>query len=51
MLLGIFAAVLTFGLTALSYGLWQVFTGRRSKKVIYFIILLAGALWLLALVM
>ena len=50
MLLGVFAAVLTVGLTALGYGLWQMFTGRRSKRVIYFLVALAGALWLLAFV-
>ena len=50
MLLGIFTAVLTVGLTAFSYGLWQMFTARRSKRVIYFLVALAGALWLLAFV-
>ncbi|CAN5758628.1 hypothetical protein BH20VER1_BH20VER1_04140 [soil metagenome] len=48
MLLAIFGAVLTFGLTALGYGLWQIFTGRRSKRVIYFVIALAASLLLLA---
>ena len=51
MVLAIFAAVLTLGLTALGYGLWQMFTGRRSKRVIYFAVGLAGLLVLLALVL
>ncbi len=49
MLLAIFGAVLVLGVTALGYGLWQVFTGRRSKRVIYFVVGLAGLLVLLAL--
>jgi hypothetical protein len=49
MVLAIFGTVLTFGLTALGYGLWQVITGRRSKRVIYFAIAVAGFLLLLAL--
>jgi hypothetical protein len=51
MILAIFGAVLAFGLTALGYGLWQMFTGRRSKRVIYFAIALAGFLLLLAFVL
>ncbi|CAN5468883.1 hypothetical protein BH18VER1_BH18VER1_14270 [soil metagenome] len=49
--LAIFGAVLAFGLTALGYGVWQMFTGRRSKRVIYFAVALAGLLLLLAYVM
>jgi hypothetical protein len=49
MVLAIFGGVLTFGLTALGYGLWQVITGRRSKRVIYFAIAVAGFLLLLGL--
>jgi hypothetical protein len=49
--LAIFGAVLAFGLTALGYGLWQMFTGRRSKRVIYFAIALAAFLVLLACVL
>ena len=48
MILAIFGAVLTFGLTALGYGFWQMFTGRRSKRVIYFVIALVGLLLVLA---
>ncbi len=48
MILAIFGAVLTFGLTALGYGLWQMFTGRRSKRVIYFVVAVAAFLLLLA---
>ena len=51
MLLAIFGAVLAFGLTALGYGLWQMITGRRSKRVIYFVVALAGLLLLLAYVL
>ena len=49
MLLAIFGAVVAFGLTALGYGVWQMVTGRRSKRVIYFAVALAGLLLLLAL--
>ncbi len=48
MLLAIFGAVLAFGLTAFGYGLYQMFTGRRSKRVIYFAVALAALLVLLA---
>ncbi len=51
MILAIFGAVLAFGLTALGYGLWQMFTGRRSKRVIYFAVAIAALLVLLALVL
>ena len=47
-ILGIFGVMLTFGLTALGYGLYQIFTGRRSKRVIYFAVGLAALLLLLA---
>ena len=50
-LLAIFGAVLAFGLTALGYGLWQMFTGRRSKRVIYFVVAIAALLVLMALVL
>jgi MFS family permease len=33
--LGIFAVVLAFGLTSLCYGVWQVRTGKRSKRVAF----------------
>jgi hypothetical protein len=51
MILAIFGAVMAFGLTALGYGLWQMFTGRRSKRVIYFAVAIAALLLLLALVL
>ena len=51
MVLAIFGAVLAFGLTAFGYGLFQMFTGRRSKRVIYFVVALAGLLLLLAFVL
>ena len=47
MVLAIFGAVLAFGLTALGYGLWQMFTGRRSKRVIYFAVAIAALVLLL----
>jgi hypothetical protein len=47
-ILAVFGAVIAFGLTALSYGLWQIVTGRRSKRVIYFAVALAALLMLLA---
>lgn len=34
MILGIFAAVTAFGLTALSYGIWQMKTGKRDARVV-----------------
>ena len=48
MVLAIFGGVLAFGLTALGYGIWQMVTGRRSKRVIYFVVALAALLALLA---
>ena len=51
MVLAIFAAVLAFGLTALGYGLWQIFTARRSKRAIYVMVALAALLMLLACVL
>ena len=51
MVLAILGTVLAFGLTALGYGLWQMFTGRRSKRVIYFAMALVGLLVLLAYVL
>ncbi len=51
MILVIFGAVLTFGLTAFGYGLYQMLTGRRSKRVIYFVVALAALLLLLAYVL
>jgi hypothetical protein len=36
LVLVILGAAEVFGVTALAYGLWQMFTGRRSKWVIYF---------------
>lgn len=47
--LGIFGIVFTFGVTALVYGLWQVKTGRRSKKVVYFAVGLVVVVGLMAL--
>ncbi len=47
MVLAIFGGVLAFGLTALGYGLWQMITGRRSKRVIRFAVALAIILLLL----
>ena len=51
MVLAIFAGVLAFGVTALGYGLYQMITGRRSKRVIYFVVALAALLFVLALVL
>lgn len=47
-ILGIFGIVLTFGVTATLYGLWQVKTGPRDKRVIWFIAGLAILLYLVA---
>ena len=51
MVLAIFGGVLAFGLTAFGYGIWQMVTGRRSKRVIYFVVALAALLALLAYVL
>jgi hypothetical protein len=49
--LGIFGIVFTFGVTTLLYGLWQVKTGGRSKRVIYFAVGLVAVLVVIALAM
>lgn len=36
LILGLFGLVLTFGLTSLVSGLWQITTGRRNKWILYF---------------
>jgi len=46
--LGIMGLVATFGTTAMLYGVWQIATGRRDKRAIYFIAGLAIVLWLIA---
>lgn len=48
--LSVFGTVLTFGVTTMLHGLWQVRTGRRSKRVIYSIIGLAGVLIFIGLI-
>ena len=45
--LGIMGAVLIFGVTALLYGLWQIKSGGRDKRVIFFIVGLAALLGLI----
>jgi uncharacterized paraquat-inducible protein A len=47
-ILGIMGLVLTFGLIVLFYGLWQVSTGRRNRRVIAFVIFLFAVVCLLA---
>jgi hypothetical protein len=37
-ILGIFGVVASFGVTAMLYGVWQIQTGQRSKKIIYFML-------------
>ncbi len=46
LVMGMFAIVLAFGLTALCYGIWQVRTGKRDRRVVFGIL----ALWLVLLV-
>jgi hypothetical protein len=48
LVLGVLGAVFVFGATALAYGIWQIRTGQRSKKVIYFIVGLAAAMFFTA---
>lgn len=50
MVLGIFSAVMAFSLTTLFYGLWQVVTGKRDKRIAYFMIGVFNLLMLVALV-
>jgi hypothetical protein len=40
--------VAAFGVTSLMYGLYQIATGRRNKKVVYFMLGLFGLLLLVA---
>lgn len=40
LVLGVLLVVELFGVTTMCYGLWQVVTGRRSKRVIYFAVVL-----------
>ena len=47
-ILGILGTVALFGVTAAAYGLWQIKTGRRNRKVVYFVVGLAGLLYLIA---
>jgi hypothetical protein len=46
--LGIFGIVATLGVTIMLYGLWQIKTGRRDKRVIYFVVGLFAVLGLIA---
>jgi hypothetical protein len=48
LVLGIMGAVFIFGATALIYGIWQMRTGRRNRKVVYFVVGLASVLFLIA---
>lgn len=47
--LAILATVEIVGLTAICYGLWQILTGHRNRRVIYFFLGLVLLLWALAL--
>ncbi len=49
LILGLLGLIEVFGFTVLVYGAWQIVTGRRSKWVIYFTIVLAAVLLLLTL--
>jgi hypothetical protein len=46
--LGILAIVTAFGVMTLLYGLFQIRTGQRDKKVIYALCGLAVLLWLIS---
>lgn len=48
LVLGLLGAVFVFGASALAYGIWQIRTGQRSKKVICFIVGLAAAMYFIA---
>jgi hypothetical protein len=40
LVMGMFAIVLAFGLTALCYGIWQVQTGGRDRRMVFGILAL-----------
>lgn len=46
--LTVFAALLAFGITALLYGIWQIKTGRRNKKVVSAMTAIVSLLMMLA---
>jgi len=48
MVWAVLAAVLVFGMTATSYGGWQVATGKRSRKVVFAMLGIFSGLCLLA---
>ena len=48
LVLAIMGAVFVFGATALVYGIWQMRTGRRNRKVVYFVVGLASVLFVIA---
>lgn len=48
MVLSVLIAVFTFGATALGYGIWQMRTGRRSKKPLYIMLPIFVGLMLVA---
>jgi hypothetical protein len=48
LVLGVLGAVFVFGVTALAYGIWQIRTGQRNEKVIFFIVGLAAAMYFTA---
>ena len=49
--LGILGLVSALGVTAMIYGPWQFFTGRRDKRVVYFVVVVAIVLWITAIFM
>lgn len=45
-ILALLGAVWVFGVVAFSYGLWQVFTGKRNRKVVGVLVAIAAALYI-----
>ena len=50
MALAVMGVVELFGVTALGYGVFQIVTGRRNKRIIYFALALVAVVLLLALI-
>ena len=50
-IIALLSAVLVFGAIAFLYGLWQVVTGRRNIKVVYVLVGIAGALYLVGMLL
>jgi uncharacterized paraquat-inducible protein A len=48
MIFGIFGLVLAFGFTSMVAGFWQVWYGRRNKRLVFVMLGIAASLWVIA---